>query len=451
MNRSVPFLVLVAFLVFLTSSFDIFLTINLGPNIRISQLFVLALFAAALVSHRMGLTLLIPLGGQYLLAWWCVQLAFVPVVEFWQKSLAYAVWLGLDIALVFAMVNLFATGRNQIEKFLKLYLVSYVLIAWFGIVQFVLPIIGGPSLLVQQWWLLGRVPRANGFSYEPSYYATYLIMGVCTLGSLRRSGVGGFRSKRWAFGYFAIIFAIVASSSRMGIIFLLLELAILPLRWLRRVIRTPRLILALPVLGRRTILAVAFLLCACIALPGIVRWSLDNLQTIEIFANGTGLMGTSSYSIDERGDHLTDTLRTISDHPWIGRSLGGITESIARYRGAKPNTFDEAKDYEGQSVFAEVIAASGIPGSIPFFCFVVITIFAPLRLANRSTPLQAAWLRALVYGLVIEWGILQLNQNILRLYLWVHIAALATLFSYVKCQQHNRGEQAGTSTGWALS
>ena len=151
MNRPYHFLVAAAAVVFFTSSFDLFLNINLGPNIRIAQLFALVLVAAALLTHRLGRTLEIPLGGLYLVAWCGVQLAFVPVAEFWQKSLAYCLWLALDIALSFTLVNLFAGDKGRLLLLLKLYLASYVFVAGFGIVQFVLPIADGPALLVEQW------------------------------------------------------------------------------------------------------------------------------------------------------------------------------------------------------------------------------------------------------------------------------------------------------------
>jgi hypothetical protein len=132
----------------------------------------------------------------------------------------------------------------------------------------------------------------------------------------------------------------------------------------------------------------------------------------------------------------------------MGSSLGGVTESIASYMGIKPQNFEETKRFEGQSIFAEVVAASGIPGSIPFFCFMLIYLAAPLRLARTASPFQAAWLRALVLALVFEWAILQFNQNILRLYLWVHIAVLATVFSAVQRQYGEPLESGSLVAGY---
>jgi hypothetical protein len=448
MNRPYHLLVAAAAVVFFTSSFDLFLNINLGPNIRMAQLFALVLVAAVLLTHRLGRTMEIPLGGLYLVAWCGVQLAFVPVAEFWQKSLAYCLWLALDIALSFALVNLFAGDWGRLQLLLKLYLASYVFVAGFGIVQFVLPIVGGPALLVEQWWLPGSVPRVNGFSYEPSYFATYLIMGLVCLGSLRRSGVAEFRSKAWTFAYLLILLALLICFSRMGFIFALVELSIAFLTRLWKVVKHPRLVLGFRLSGWKMMAAAAVLLIACSAVSGAVGWFQDDPETVEILVSGTGLLGTAAHSVNEREDRLNGTLLTIANHPWMGQSLGGITESIAGYNGLRPQNFEEAKIYEGQSVFAEVAAASGIPGSIPFFCFLAVTIVAPLRLAMRFSPLYAAWLRALVLALIFEWAILQLNQNILRIYLWVHIALLATVYAAAQRQYREYGDAEPGEAGY---
>jgi hypothetical protein len=440
MNRPVWILMASAAIVFFTSSFDIFLSVDVGPNLRMAQLFSLVLIAAALITRRMGLEMEMPLGAAWLLVWCCVQIVFVPVAEFWQKSLAYCVWLSVDIALLFAMVNLFARDLIRVRMLLKLYLASFVFVACFGIVQFVLPIVGGPALLVEQWWLPGRVPRVNGFSFEPSYYATYLIMGLACLGSLRRSRITEFRARRWTAAYLLLIVAMILCSSRLGIAFVVAELAIAPVRGLYRIARRPSLVLDFRVSAWKIVLVLAGIWAAQIGVEKGIDWFRYDPDTIRILATGTGLLGTASHSVDERQDHFQETLQTIADHPWMGRSLGGVTEAIASYAGSAPQNFEESKRFEGQSVLAEVVAASGLPGSIPFFCFLIAYIAAPLRLARRCSPFDAAWLRALVLSLVFEWAILEFNQNILRLYLWVHIAVLAMVFAAVRRQYGESGE-----------
>jgi hypothetical protein len=448
MNRPANFLVAIVAGVFLTSSFDVFLNVDVGPNIRIGQLLGFILIAAAALKSGFGRSMQMPLGGHFLIAWLAVQLAFVPVAAFWEKSLGYCIWLAFSIALSFAFVTLFVADTRQLQTLLRLYLLSFVSIAGFGIIQFVLPLAGGPAPLVEQWWLPGRVPRVNGFSYEPSYYATYLIIGLTCLGSLRRSGIQGFRTWKWSLAYALLATAMILCSSRIGVAFLILELLIAPLKGLWAIIRSPRSMLAVRVSGWRILAASAALCLTYVAFSGTLSWYTDNREAISILASGTGLLGTASHSVEERENHLHDTLKTIADHPWMGQSLGGVTESVAGYIGTKPMNFEETKSYEGQSVFAEAAAASGLPGSIPFFCFVIVSLAAPLRLARRAPPAQAAWLRALAQSLIFEWAILQFNQNILRMYLWVHIAVLATVYASTRLQYGEAGESPVAAGGY---
>ena len=52
-----------------------------------------------------------------------------------------------------------------------------------------------------------------------------------------------------------------------------------------------------------------------------------------------------------------------------------------------------------------------------------------MKLARVVCPFYAAILRALVRSLVFLWAILQFNQNVLRPYLWVHLAILASVYA----------------------
>jgi hypothetical protein len=93
------------------------------------------------------------------------------------------------------------------------------------------------------------------------------------------------------------------------------------------------------------------------------------------------------------------------------------------------HSFEASKEFEGMNIFAEVLAASGIAGVVPFIFFIAAMVWKPLRLANESGPAYAALLRSLVRSLLFVLALLQFNQNILRPYLWIHLAILATVYS----------------------
>jgi glycerol-3-phosphate acyltransferase PlsY len=101
-----------------------------------------------------------------------------------------------------------------------------------------------------------------------------------------------------------------------------------------------------------------------------------------------------------------------------------------KLRGIDVTSLRIAKDNEGMAVFAEVLAASGIIGVIPFIVYIWRITVAPLKLAAKTRDVNLKnLLLGLGYALIIELMILQFNQNILRLYLWLHISILSATYA----------------------
>lgn len=417
----------VATLILLTSSFDIFLVFNAGGNYRFCQILALLLIILAIFKSRW--TPVIPILGIIpMTIWLMIQILFIPVASFWPKSLAYCLWLLVNIGFIFACVQLFSERSEALLILLRTYIYSFALIASFGILQFAMPLLGFPGLLVTQWWIPDRLARANAFSYEPSYFATFLLIGFVLIGSLRRSHSSLLSPKNMLIVYVITGTGIFVSSSRMGIVFLLIDVVLSQgTSWLsagRNLMRcklVPSKIKAL-------------IPSACLAIFGLAACSvlinMENRAAIALmFLNGTGISGTAAHSVDERENSLSETLAVFLDHPLIGRSLGGVSSAIADREGTVVQTFEDSKRFEGMSVFAEVLAASGIIGVIPFVWFLAATIWKPLALSRRVSPQYSSLLCGLVRSFIFAWAILEFNQNVLRPYLWVHLAILATVYA----------------------
>jgi hypothetical protein len=398
-----------AILIVLTSSFDIFLVIEAGANFRIAQFLVVILMVLAIArtTQRPDIP---TLGLAPLLAWLAIQILFIPTTIFWPKSVGYCFWLALNIGLVFSFVQLFSENGRALHSLLRWYLSSCCVIAAFAHVQFALPLRGLPAPLITQWWVTDRIPRLNGFSYEPSYYAAYLLIGFVLCGSLRDSefrllAPGRIRALRWLIG-----FSIILSSSRLGISFLLLDVL------LRGRIRSWKAALRLSLAG--AIIAAA-----------VVLFAKERPDTAIMLLAGTGIYGAPAHSVVERANAFVDTLTVFTQHPFIGRSLGGVSSGIAELHGVEIRSFQDSKPYEGMAIFAEVLAGSGIFGVVPFLIFLIVIVRKPLEAARRTSLEYSVVLRALTRALVFELAVLQFNQNILRPYLWVHLAILATVYA----------------------
>jgi hypothetical protein len=422
------FALVFASLIILTSSFDIFLVFEVGGTFRFGQLLAPLLAAFAVIRAISG-GYTSTLGALPVFTWLLVQLIFFPITDFWPKSLGYCFWLLLDLSLLFSFVQLFSDNREALITLLQCYLYSFGAIAAFGIIQFLLPLAGLPAPLVVEWFLPGSVARVNGFSYEPSYYASYLLIGFVLVSALRRSQIRPLSLKAMNAIYWLTAAAIVLSSSRIGIAFLLLDVMSYQAKKLILALQNPKTLLFTPI-RLKAVLPTAIFLClmgtGIFAAHRIVD---QNPEIVPILAAGTGIYGTAAHSVVVRQGSFSDTLTIFAQNPLIGRSIGGVSSAIAELHGYTVTSFQDSKPFEGMSIFAEALAGSGIIGIIPFIIFLVLTIYKPLKLAGSSSPFYSAWLRALVRALIFELAILQFNQNILRPYLWIHIAILATAYS----------------------
>jgi hypothetical protein len=169
--------VLLIGLVFMTSSFDIFLNFKVGGfSLRFCYLAIilgLALNAPAL--HRMALRKPAFLGAAPLAIWTLFLILFVPNTPYLPRNIGYMGWHLIHIGFILILVQ--GIGRREtFEALYKAYILSFFGVAVFGLIQFFVGLTGF-DLLVTQWWMKGRLPRINGFSYEPSYFGSYLIIG----------------------------------------------------------------------------------------------------------------------------------------------------------------------------------------------------------------------------------------------------------------------------------
>lgn len=417
-----------AVLIMLTSSFDLFLVIQAGGTLRFCEILTALTLILALVRISSGTSLPV-LGLKPLVAWFVFQVLFIPVAGFWPKSLAYCLWLALNIGLVFSFVQLFGDSPRSVMFLLRAYIYSFGLAATFGIVQFLLGVTGLPAPFVAQWWVEDVLPRANGFSYEPSYFACYLLIGFVFVGALRHSSCTLVSQPILRATYYVTAIAIVLSSSRIGIGFLLLDMLLYYSKpWFALIKRLLQMRIAAPRVGELVPLLVLTGVVLAVVGEGISMLQTNPIPVLALL-NGTGIAGTHAHSVVERGTSLVDTLTVFEQHPIIGQSLGGVSSAVADLHGETISSIEDSKLFEGMSVFAETLAASGIVGLVPFVIFLVVTIRNPMRLARLVSPEYSSLLRASVRALLFAWAALQFNQNILRPYLWVHIGILMMIYS----------------------
>lgn len=404
-------------LIFLTSSYDIAANLVIGGfSFRSVYIFVLILtiFLVKEVIKKSYINLQF-LGLFPFLLWSFLLTVFIPNTPLIGRNIGYMLWLFIHFVFIF-ISTYFIKNELSVNALVRLYLLSFILNSLLGLIQFVLGIVGY-DLLIAQWWIQDQLPRLNGFSYEPSYYSTYLIIGFSTAYYLYRKNVNTFgRLPKYTF--ILTFVAIILSTSRMGIMIAVLQIICFELFLNRKNIR-------------HTIIFVAV---ASSILIGVFYIFLLN-ENLLFLLSGLGIMGTSAHSSVERLDGFITQLEIFSRSPFRGYSLGGVSQVIAFEKGVTVFSQETIKPYDiSINIFVEALTASGLIGFIFFLSYMYCLTFRPMKsIANLDeTDEKALLMKAFVWGLLIELAILCFNQNILRAYLWIHIAVLNSIYFYMK-------------------
>ncbi|MDG6894870.1 O-antigen ligase family protein [Volucribacter amazonae] len=274
----------------------------------------------------------------------------------------------------------------------------------------------GIDFFIQQWWIKEKLPRVNGFSYEPSYYATYLYIGWTLLLYLFFKNFELFYKYKYIF--IIITLAILLSSSRMSYVMMLSAFLYLFVNSIIKDVINNRKI------KRRDLNIILFLFIGIIIISSIFIYNFDDLIFL---LHDTGLFGTTSHSVSMRSSDAMNTISVFLESPFIGYSLGGIAPAIAKFQGIIISTQEEAKNFEGMNIFLEMLAAGGILGFLCFILYLRKLFSSSLNIAKNLLPynkVMADIILAIRFSLFWELVILCFNQNILRPYLWVLIAML---------------------------
>lgn len=416
-------ILLLLIIVFISS--DIFLTIEIsGATVRFSYILFFILFILWIIYIFMTKSYDIPVDRTYLPL---ILFCFISCLSslnsaFPVKSLIYTLW---TIFYVITIVFLIWFSRNNrlknLDWMLKVYFYSYLFISFFGFYQILLPfIIGNKTPLVMQWWREYSLARINAFSYEPSYFATYMLMGlfIWFILWIRRSDFINYKG----ITVIAIGIIIFLSSSRIGWIGIILIAAygLIELTGYYSVHKK---------FSRQNAKFFVSLILATVFVATLLFIIINDPERFDFLFRGTGLFDTADYSYAMRNERAIETLEVFLDSPvniLIGVGPGGVgaymINNPAKF-GIAVEGFEKIWSTEPSNITAELLASVGMIGFILFAWFLII-IFKRLWSLYRNNNLIKRYrviCLALFWGLIMELIILQFNQNYLRPYLWLHI------------------------------
>lgn len=421
-------------------SSDIFLTIELsGATIRFSYILFSILFILWIIYIFFTKNYNIPVDKTYLPLFFFCFISFVSSINslFPLKSLIYSLWtVFYALTIVFLIWFSRKNRLNNLDWMLKVYFYSFLVISIFGFYQLLLPfLIGEKTPFVMQWWQRYTLARINGLSYEPSYFATYMLMGcfIWFILWIRKSSFINYKG----IITIAIGLIIFLSSSRIGWIGIILIIGYGLIEFTgyyfinkKFTIQNAKFFIYFIVLS---LFAVSFLLLI-----------INNPERFQFLFKGTGLFDTADYSYAMRNERAIQTFRVFIDRP-LNILFGVGPGGAGAYMVNNPEkfkifaeTFEKLWATEPNNITAELLASVGITGFV-FFLWFIIGVFKRLWDLYKNNNLIKKYriiCLALFWGLVIELIILQFNQNYLRPYLWLHIgisiAAVNTLEHFLK-------------------
>ena len=393
--------------ILLTASFDIFGVFRIaGMTFRIAQLLIILGMIVLFSDGRMKL----PYAYRPLLAWLALQLAFSLRSTNLVFSLGYFFWAVISIVLIFIFYN-FVNTKRKADWLLKAYMHCFVIMSLLGLIQWLLGLAGISFFLTQATFNLTAIPRINGFTYEPSYYSTYLLPGWIIVMYLWENGSDLFPRRRTVHYAIIISAALFLSTSRMGWIFMALWLGF-----------RGTVLLGKTMTARLTKRQLSYIGLIIIGLIGILIIGIHLIQKngIGFIVAGLGIGGSSAHSSSARVTAMLNTFHLFLKNPFLGYGLGGVP---VKYCEVYNIPFDSGAS---MCVWAELLAASGILGIIPFaiWFYRIIGNLNSKRIKKSGRSRECC---ALFYAILFECMILAMNQNILRIYFWILIGVAVVL------------------------
>ena len=340
------------------------------------------------------------------------------------NAVGYDLWLIFDCVQVLTFTY-FLSKQETIYSIVHKYIMCFNVFAVIGFLQFALQFVG-INFYVTQY---NDLHRSNGFSFEPSFYATYMIMGaIICLYLLERRNYKCMRKRALILSTLLNVGAVVISTSRMGLIVLLLYVVYRGFMSLRIYIHM-----------RAHLIKILFSLMPILVGIGLIAFILAiefEVPFVMHYMSGLGVGGASSHSADARMTGFKDTWTLFLDSPLLGCSLGGIDAGIIEYKARNYTVANNGG--ASMCISLEALAAYGIIGAFFFFKYMWdLTIGGYLKAKKRpGEQSEREPVYAMLIALFFEFMILQLNQNVLRPPFWVHIALVSTMLQIYLRESH---------------
>lgn len=381
-------------------------------TIRLNNLLALLLFAIFFLRHRAKLwridrTLLLSL--LFLTSAIGISLLLSP---YKQRCAIFFGWYGVHLLLYFFLPYFFVKYGDY-KKVFSLYLASFLLVGIYAFLQLLFSLGGLQDPFAHQS-IFEHIVRPNGFAYEPSFYALYMTPFIVMTNThfLATPEEPFFFFKKLTLPKILCLNALyfVSTTTSTLFIFIVFCLSLFFFSQVRR-----RLFFYI------LLFALLFFVLGVVS-PFLVQGFFLKFFYIDFMSHA---------SFYERWVGIENGWTLFKENPYFGVGLGGYPPALldAFFEGNRAYTFifehcdlcnasNPLKLTEAMNVFTEILASVGIVGAIAFL--VLPTIF--FIKAKQAIKYEPTLCFGLLLSVVMMLIALQINQGILRTYVWVHLA-----------------------------
>jgi hypothetical protein len=298
--------------------------------------------------------------------------------------------------------------REDAERVLKLYFLSFICVGVFAFLQFGFSLGGIDLLFVQQ--KVGFIARPNAFSYEPSYYALYMTIFVMFWNARQLLDATSFSSKKIVCFLFVNSLLLVSTAASaffsyfiFAAVFLTFSLKDYP--W-----------------AKKNFLKASLLWIISFLCTAFIFWSFFLTTFLKFFSFEFYL----HHSFAERWQGIENCWQLFLTHPFFGVGLGGISPWLFQEESGRSSFYEleEISLFEPSNALTEMLASLGLVGlfSFIFLAFIFLRKFFQVLKNSLIDEDKKKLAIALFISLVTLLLTLQFNQGLFRSYIWVHAA-----------------------------
>lgn len=412
LRKSFSLFDILLFLFFVTLHADQLNCILFNYTIRINNLFGLLLCLFLAIQNRFKLlhinrSLLLSLLFLFFSA--LLSAIYSPYQE---RCVIFGGWFVFTLLLYF-LFPYFLMTMGKTERIFKIYLLSFICVGLYALMQFLFSIFHLRDPFAQQSFLGENWLRPNALAYEPSYYALYMTPFVMLINFhylfCRTTSFFQFEKLKLSHVLFINLLFLISTSTSAFISYFIFFLCLLLIQ-----IRKMKIILkylAWFCLGSGM---------GCLIFPQIF------LQFYFKFFRADFVFHHSFY---ERWFGIQNAWKIFLSRPFFGIGLGAIPsylyEAWINEEGGfvfSPSmalvietALSPLKAFEPTNVLTEILASLGLVGFCAFAYF--LSNWIKLAKATLQHPLALNLLLSIAIQLIV----LQFNQGVLRTYVWVHL------------------------------